>query len=110
MWKPACSRVDVRRANADVAPRVEDLLRPVAVVRVDIDDGDRRADALAESCGCDRAVVEVARTAVTRSARVMSRRPAARVRVRRTLEDDVDRSQCDVDRGAHGSPATGADQ
>jgi hypothetical protein len=38
--EPAGARVDVHRADEHVGPLVEDLLRPVAVVRVDVQHGD----------------------------------------------------------------------
>jgi hypothetical protein len=88
-------------AGQDVAPLVEDRLRAVAVVGVDVDDGDRPAEVRAQTRGGRGGVVEVARSAVRRARDVVAGRAAAGVR-RRGLAggDEVGRRECRVDRGA----------
>ena len=63
--EPARARVDVHRRSPHVVAPAEELLRPVAVVRVDVDDRDRAADALEQRRRRDRRVVQVARAAVS---------------------------------------------
>ena len=63
--------------TSDVCPLVEELLRAVAVMRVDVEHGNRAADAFDELGGCNRRVVQVAGAAVTSTRGVMAGRPAA---------------------------------
>ena len=61
-----------------VAALVEDFLRAVAVMVVDIEDGDARRALVAEPLGDDRGVVDVAVAAHEGRAGVMARRAAER--------------------------------
>ena len=67
-------------ADEHVAALVEDLLCAVAVVRVDVEDGNRAFEPVCECGARHRRVVEVTGTAVARPAHMMARRAAARVR------------------------------
>ena len=87
-------------AVEDVGPRVEDLLRAVAVMRVDVDHRDAADAAIAEVLRGHGRVVEVARTAVEVGADVMARRAHRRVRGGRAREHEVACGERAVDRDA----------
>ena len=61
-----------------VLPRVEDFLRAVAVVIVDVEDGDAGRTLIAQPLRGDRGVVDVAITAHETGAGVMAGRAAQR--------------------------------
>ena len=69
-------RVAVQRHERHVVALVEDLLRAVAVVVVDVEHGDPRARRGGDVGGGDRGVVEEAVPAVQRRRGVVARRPA----------------------------------
>ena len=108
--EPAGARVDVDGRSEHVAAAEEDLLRPVAVVGVDVDHGDRVADAGDELGGGDGRVVQVAGAAVERPRDVVARRAAAGVGERFPFGDEVDGGERDVDRGARRLPRSRADE
>ena len=56
--KPAGARIDVDGADEHVTALVEDLLRAVAVVRVDVEDRDRAAETV---CSAAAATAELLR-------------------------------------------------
>src|SRR4029077_19001261 len=64
MGEPASAGVDVDGGGEDVVASEEQLLRPVAVMSVDVHDGDRSVDLLTQDGRGDRGVVEVARASV----------------------------------------------
>lgn len=66
------------RHERDVVSLIEDLLRAIAMVNIDIDDGDS-GQALAEMLGCDRRIVAIAVSTATMPIRMMSRRTAQRI-------------------------------
>ena len=105
--KPARARIDVDGADEHVPSLVEDLLRPVAVVRIDVEDRNRTSELLFERRRCHGGVVEITRTAVAPPANVMPRRTAAGVRVRRASRDKIDGRQRDVDGSARCDPGAG---
>ena len=93
-----------------VTALVEDLLRAVAVVGVDVEDRDGPAE---PACECRRRygrVVEVTRAAVACPAYVMARWAAACVCAGRACSDEIHSRQCAVDSGARGVPGTGPDE
>ena len=71
-------RVAMQVDHQHVRPRVEDLLRAVAVVVVDIEDGDPGGTLVAEPLRGDGGVVDVAIAAHEAGAGVMAGRPAQR--------------------------------
>src|SRR6185437_15059699 len=101
--EPAGAGINVDGADDDVCPVVEELLRAVAVMRVDVEHGNRPAGAFDELGGCNRRVVQVTGAAVTSMRSVMAGRPAAAVRSRLSAEHEVDR-------GPGRLPGAGADQ
>src|SRR4051812_28321688 len=86
-------RIGMERDVQDIAPAPEDLLRPVAVVVVDVEDRDPLAGCPDDRLGGDRGVVEEAVAAGHRSARVMTGRPAQPVRGALPTEHEVDRRE-----------------
>jgi hypothetical protein len=62
-------------ADEHVTMLVEDLLRAVAVVRIDVEDCNRACELVGERSRCHGGVVEVTRTAVARTANVMFQVP-----------------------------------
>ena len=90
---------------------VEELLRAVAVVGVDVDDGDVSAlGDVEERRGRDRGVVEVAGAAEAVARRVMARRSGAGVGGAFAARDEVDGRQRRVGGAAHGLPGAGPDE
>ena len=80
--EPAGARVHVHAAVVDIRPVVEDRLRAVAVMRVDVEHGDALGASLAQGLRREGRVVEVARAAVAGRPGVVAGRPAQRVRGR----------------------------
>src|SRR5206468_4178493 len=70
--EPARAGVDVHRGGEHVGATEEELLRSVAVVRVDVDHGDRASEAREQFGGGDGRVVEVAGAAVERPGDVVA--------------------------------------
>ena len=66
----------MQRDGEDIAAIVEDLLRPVAMMVIDIQDGDTLGAAVAEGLGGDGGVVEEAVAAIEIAAGMMSGRAA----------------------------------
>ena len=93
-------RIGVNRGVEDVAPAPEDLLGAVAMVIVDVEDRDALAGRSHDRLGCDRGVVEEAVAARHRSGRVVAGRAAEPVRGPLSGENEVNRREGDVDRGA----------
>ena len=100
--EPTLPRIDVCGAVEDVASRVEDLLRAVAVVRVDVDDRDAPDAAIAQVLRGDRGIVEIAGTAVEVGADVVTGRAHRRVRGSRASEHEVAGRERAVDGDACG--------
>src|SRR5205807_4629001 len=100
----------MNRTDEDIRPVEEELLRPVPVVGIDVEDRHRARDLLEQRNRCDGGGVEVARTAETGSAGVMSRRPAASVGAWRARDDEIDGSQGRVNRGAGRLPCARPDE
>ena len=92
--------VAVQRDVADVAAPPEDLLRPVSVMEVDVEDSDPLAGRPPDRIGSDRGVVEEAVAGVQRPGGVVAGRPAQAVGGGLAAEDEVNRRQRDV----HGRP------
>src|SRR6266516_3467121 len=105
--KPAGPRVDVDGADDHLAVPGEDLLRAVALMRVDVEHGDAFEP---QRNGCARRGVEVARPAVGGAAGVVARRTRAGVHDRLSSAHEVSGSERDVDRGAGGLPGALAAQ
>ena len=95
--------VAVQRNVADVAAPPEDLLRPVAVMEVDVEDPDPLPGRPPDGIGSDRGVVEEAVAGVQRPGGVVARRPAQAVGGRLAAEDQVSRRQRDVHRPPRGN-------
>ncbi len=108
--EPALAGIDVHRRREHVAPVPEDRLRPVPVVRVDVEHGDPRDAAVAQVLRGDGRGVEIAGASVGRARDVMPRRAAARVGGRRPAEDELDRGQRGVDRRPRRDPGSRADR
>ena len=100
----------MQRAVADVPAFPEDRLGAVAVVGVEVDHGDGVVPGVAQRLGGDRGVVEVAGAAVPVAGRMVTRRPAERVRRGGAGGDEVHRGQGAVDRRTGGLPGARADQ
>jgi len=92
----------VQRYVLHVGAVVEDLLRAVAVVVVDVDHGDLHACRRGDVMGDDRGVVEEAVAAVVRRRRMMAGRPAQPVRGALAAEHQRRGGQRGVDRAAGG--------
>ncbi len=105
--EPACGGVDVDGPDEHVVARVEDLLRAVAVVRVEVHDG-YDVEMVPQSGRGRRGVVQVARPAVGRARHVVPRRTAAGVGRESAVGDVVGRGDSDVDGCASGRPRAGA--
>ena len=97
-------------ADEDVGSVVEDLLCPVAVVRVDVEDGDRTSEPVRERSRCNRRVVEVTGASVARSACVMSGWSAACIGTGRACKDEIHRCEGRVDGAARRVPGSRTDQ
>ncbi len=89
--------------EGDVVALVEDLLGAVAVVIVDVEDGDPRTRRRRQVVGDDRRVVEEAVPAIQRHRRVVTRWPAQPVGDRLATDNGGGGREGDVDRRA-GSP------
>ena len=92
----------VDRDGQDVGAVVEDVLGAVAVVVVDVEDGDLAPSSLDEVLRGDRAVAEVAEAAVGVALGVVARGPAEAVDQRVAGEDRRGPRERDVHRGAGG--------
>jgi len=95
------SGIGVNRNGEDVTSLVEDALRAVAVVNVDIEDRDALV-AEPQMRGCDSAVVEKAEAAGDIAEGVMAGRPAQRVDRILTIGHQLRRSRRDIGGGARG--------
>ena len=95
-------RVAVERHVLHVVTVVEDLLRPVAVVVVDVEHRHLRAGGAGDPVRGDRRVVEEAVAAVHRRAGVVTRRPAQAVRRRGAVEHELRGRERGVHRAARG--------
>ena len=91
-------RVGVQRDIQDVAPLPEDLLRPVAVVVVDVQDRHPTGALPNEVLGHDRGVVEKAVAAVHRPRGVVARRATQRVGELLACEHEIRSRERDVNR------------
>ncbi len=89
---------------------VEDLLGAVAVVSVDVDNGHAAVDAVEQSPGGDRRVVEVARAAEAAAGGVVARRSGQGVGDRLTRGHQVRGGQRRVGSGPRGLPGALSDQ
>ena len=110
MREPASVRVDVHAAVVDVRPLVEDRLRAVAVMRVDVEHRDAGGARLAEGLRGDRCVVQVAGAAVSGGSGVVAGRTAQRVGSWLAGRDQRGRGPGTVSGGADRLPAARADQ
>ncbi len=108
--EPAGVGVDVHAGIEDVGAVPEDLLRAVALVGVDVDDGDPLVPGGAQSLGRRCGVVEVAGPAEEGRAGVMSRWPHRGVGGTGAVGDEVGGVHRGVDRAACGVERPLADQ
>jgi D-aminopeptidase len=103
--KPPSSRIDVQRPVEHVTAVVEDGLRPVAVMGVDVDHSDLVATTHTQRVGGHRGIVEVARPAVAVLGDVVPWRSAEGVRQGvLAFGDQVDCGEGGVDRAPCGLP------
>ena len=104
------ARIGVQRHEQHVAPRVEDLLRAVAVVVVDVENGDARAALIHQVLRGDGGVVQITVAAHGGGRRVMARRPAQREHRRRAVEERAGAGERDVGAGLDRLPRAGCDR
>jgi hypothetical protein len=93
-------RVSVERHVQHVPTPPEDLLRPVPVMEVDVEDRDPVAGGSRDRFRGDRGVVVEAVAAGHRARRMVTGRPAQAVRDRFAAHHEVHRRQRDVDGSA----------
>ena len=103
-------RVAMEADVEDVRPLPEDLLRAVAVMEVDVEDGDALRAAREDRLGRDGRVVEEAVAADEGATGMVARRTAEGVRERLSRQHAVEGGQRDVDRGVGGSRGAGDDR
>ena len=108
--EPARPRVHVQRSVPHVGPVIEDHLRAVAVVRVDVQHRHLGRPGHPERLGGDGGVVQVAGPAVAAAGRVVPGRPAQRVGQPGAGADQAGRGQRGIHRAADGGPAARPDQ
>ncbi len=97
------------RDGEHVGPFVEDALRAVAVMDVDVEDRDTLV-LQAQVRGCDRAVVEKAEAAGEIAIGVMAGRTAKRVGRALAVHDELRRRRRDIGGRAGSGPGAGADR
>src|SRR5262249_61941798 len=68
-------RMPVQRTEQHVAATVEDLLRAVAMVEIDVEDGDARGPPVAKCLRCDGRIVEAPVSAIDIMAVTIAARP-----------------------------------
>ena len=92
------------RGEEDVVALPEDLLRAVAVVEIEVEEGDAGRALLAQAFGGAGGIVEIAVAAGGAPSGVMARRAAAGEDGALTRRDEVGGGQGDGGRGAHRPP------
>ncbi len=102
-------RVDMHGDGQDIAPRIEDPLRAVAVMQVDVEHGDPPAGPK-PTLGSDGAVVQEAEAAGHVGKGMVSRRPAERIGRGRSRQHRVGGGDCRLGAPIGRSPGLGPDR
>ena len=97
------------RNGQHIVAAIEDRLRAVAVMNIDIEDGDPLVFR-AQMLGGERGVVEIAETAGPVAIGMMPGRPAQRVGDGLALEHQIGGGQRGEGRGLHRPPGSGGDR
>ncbi len=100
-------RVAVNRDEQDVAASIEDRLRAVAVMVIDIENRDAFGAAVDEVLCGDRGIIEETIAAEVVSSGMVARRAAQRKDPVFTVEENLGAGQCHVGGGCCGVPGAG---